>query len=154
MSITYTSDAILESKADALVVPVNTVGVMGAGLAKAFARRWPALEREYLIQCAKGSLHIGSLFFWKIPRHTRHGQPTPRYVVCLPTKRDWRQPSRIEYVETGLRLFTQYYDAFEIESASFPRLGCGLGGLAWEQVKPLMEKHLAGLPIPVQIHLT
>ncbi len=146
--IEYTTAPILESDADALVVPVNTVGVMGAGLAKAFARRWPELAREYTIKCVRGYLGIGTLFFWVIPA----AKGPPRYVVCLPTKQNWRDPSRLEYVETGVRLFAELYDAFDIASASFPQLGCGLGGLAWNQVKPRMEHHLAGLPIPVRVH--
>ncbi len=146
--IEYTTAPILESDADALIVPVNTVGVMGAGLAKVFARQWPELAREYTIKCVQGYLGVGTLFFWAIPA----AKGPPRYVVCVPTKRNWRDPSRIEYVETGLRLFAELYDAFEIASASFPQLGCGLGGLAWNQVKPRMEQYLAGLPIPVRVH--
>ena len=152
--VEYVTTPILGSDADALVVPVNTVGVMGAGLARAFARRYPDLARDYAIQCAQDTLRIGTLFFWRIP--FRDDDPAPRYrcIVCLPTKRDWRQPSQVEFVETGLRLFTELYDVFDIESASFPQLGCGLGGLAWDQVKPLMEQYLSNLPIRVRVHLS
>ncbi len=144
--VEYTTAPILDSDADALVVPVNTVGVMGAGLAKAFARRYPDLASTYAIKCAQRTLQIGTLFFYHAP--------DGKVIVCLPTKRDWRDPSRIEYVETGVRLFAELYDAFEIASASFPQLGCGLGGLTWNQVKPRMEQHLADLPIRVRVHIT
>ena len=155
MPITYTSSNIFDSTADALVVPVNTAGVMGAGLAKQFATRWPDLLAEYGSACARGVLKIGSLFFWQVndPRHAKL-ITTPRYVVCFPTKRHWRYPSKLEYIETGLGLFTQHYGTFDITTAAFPKLGCGLGQLNWDRdVEPLMERYLNPLPLSVSIHL-
>jgi O-acetyl-ADP-ribose deacetylase (regulator of RNase III) len=129
----------------ALVNPVNTAGVMGAGLAREFKRRYPEMFREYAALCANERLAVGKLFFYRAP--------DARVIVNLPTKQHWRQPSRLEFVETGLRLFATYYAAFEITAVAFPRLGCGLGGLNWEnQVKPLMERYLDPLPIRVAVY--
>jgi O-acetyl-ADP-ribose deacetylase (regulator of RNase III) len=70
------------------------------------------------------------------------------------TKKHWRQPSRVEYIEAGLHKFVEHYGEYGISSVSFPQLGCGHGGLDWEsQVQPLMERYLHDLPIPVYIHL-
>jgi len=164
MTVQYVTIPILESDADALVAPVNTVGVMGKGLALAFARQFPDLANDYATQCARGRLTIGQLYFWRIPNDEpiiesaveSADESTTKFrrVVCLPTKRHWRHPSQLEYVEIGLQLFVKHYAAFGITRAAFPQLGCGLGGLDWElRVKPLMEKYLAPLPIAITIHL-
>jgi hypothetical protein len=77
-----------------------------------------------------------------------------KIVVNFPTKRNWRHPSKPEYIEAGLKIFCEQYSDFGIGSVAFPQLGCGNGELDWEsQVKPLMERYLKRLPIPVYIHL-
>lgn len=129
----------------ALVNPVNTVGVMGAGLAREFKRRYPEMFQEYAVRCATERLTVGKLFFYRAP--------DARVIVNLPTKRHWQQPSQLDFIATGLRLFVAYYAAFDISAVAFPRLGCGLGGLSWEsQVKPLMERYLDPLPIRVEVY--
>jgi hypothetical protein len=75
-------------------------------------------------------------------------------VLNVPTKRDWRDKSRLEYIETGLTKFVEIYEQEAITSISFPRLGCGLGSLDWEnEVRPLMEHYLSPLPIDIIIHV-
>lgn len=141
----YVSYGIFDSPADALVNPVNTSGVMGAGLALAFRQRYPAMFAEYRRMCLRGRLRPGALHIWRGPEKT---------IVNLPTKADWRLPSRLEYIEAGLAAFSATWREYGISSVSFPRLGCGRGGLDWEsQVRPLMERYLCDLPISVLIHL-
>lgn len=146
----YTTRSIFESNANALICPVNTVGRMGKGLALAFAQRYPDMEREYISRCAQSRLKIGSIFVYTLP----NAQDSPRHLVCLPTKKHYRDPSKLEYVETGLQVFVKHFQSFDITSAAFPQIGCGLGGLNWsKQVMPLMVRYLDSLSIPVTIHL-
>lgn len=140
----YSTDSIFDSPAQTLVNPVNTVGVMGAGLAKEFARRYPAMVRPYAAACASGDLRPGTLWLWRTPE---------KWVLCFPTKQHWRNPARLELIEQGLLEFVRTYRARRIESAAFPQLGCGLGGLDWETVQPAMERHLRPLSIPVWVHV-
>jgi O-acetyl-ADP-ribose deacetylase (regulator of RNase III) len=101
--------------------------------------------QQYQTLCQKGELDVGQLWLYKSP---------DKWVLNFPTKRDWRDKSHIEYIETGLIKFVEIYEQEGLISISFPRLGCGLGGLNWEnEVRPLMEHYLNPLPIEVIIHI-
>ena len=143
--ITYLASDLFQSPAQVLVNAVNTVGAMGKGIALKFKRKYPEMFTQYQAMCQQGEFGIGQLWLYKSPQ---------KWVLNFPTKRDWRDKSRIEYVETGLTQFVKTYEAESITSISFPRLGCGLGGLNWEnEVRPLMEHYLNPLPIEVIIHI-
>jgi O-acetyl-ADP-ribose deacetylase (regulator of RNase III) len=143
--ITYVEGDLFQSPAKVLVNTVNTVGVMGKGIAGNFRRIYPEMFRQYQTLCEKGQLDIGKLWLWK----TSH-----KWILNFPTKRDWRQASRPEYIQAGLEKFVTTYADKGINSISFPQLGCGNGELDWQtQVRPLMEQYLAPLPITIFIHL-
>jgi len=143
--ITYVRTNIFESRADVLVNTVNTVGVMGKGLAKEFKRIYPDMFDIYQKFCENGSLTIGKLQLYKTPN---------KWILNFPTKANWRSPSKLEYIEQGLEKFVLNYNRLAIKSIAFPMLGCGNGGLSWEdEVKPLMEKYLKPLPIDIFIHV-
>lgn len=143
--ITYIQGDIFTSPATVLVNTVNTVGVMGKGIAKDFKAYFPEMFRKYQEACDSGELRIGTLQFFRTPHKS---------VLNFPTKRHWRQKSRVEDIERGLHAFVARYADFSISSVAFPQLGCGNGELDWEtQVLPLMEKYLSPLPIDVYIHL-
>ncbi len=143
--ITYVSGNIFESPARVLVNPVNTVGVMGKGLAKEFKTIYPEMFKEYQHYCETGLLDIGRLWIYK----TDH-----KWILNFPTKKNWRSPSKHEYIEAGLKKFISTYAQKGITSISFPLLGCGNGELDWEtDVHPLMKKYLNKLPIDIYIHL-
>lgn len=145
MPINYVNDDLFESQASVLVNTVNTVGVMGKGIAKVFKRQYPKMFEEYQRKCANGSLDIGKLWLY---------ETSPKWILNFPTKKHWRNKSKVEYIEAGLKEFVDIHASKGIESISFPMLGCGNGGLDWDsQVKPLMEKHLHRLPIDIYIHL-
>lgn len=144
--IHYVNTDIFDSNAQTLVNPVNTVGVMGGGLALKFKELYPEMYHKYRIACRNSNFTVGHIFSYKVS--------SEKLVVCLPTKKHWRHPSQIKYVKDGLNAFVQNYKSLEITSVSFPKLGCGLGGLNWEgEVKPVMEKHLSNLDIDVFIHI-
>lgn len=141
--LTYIRTSILDSKAQTVTNTVNTVGVMGKGLASAMKKRYPAMFEEYVRLCDEHKLRIGQLWLWKTGT---------QWVLNFPTKRHWRNPSRLSYVEKGLQKFVAEYERRGISEIAFPRLGCGNGNLDWDDIRPLMERYLANLPIPVYIH--
>ena len=143
--ITYVVCDLFASPAQTLVNTVNTVGVMGKGIAKDFKAIYPEMFARYQELCERGQFDIGQLW----PYRTSN-----KLVLNFPTKKHWRSPSRPEYIEAGLRTFAAKYYIYGVTSISFPLLGCGNGELDWEsQVRPLMEQYLGKLPIDVYIHL-
>jgi len=147
--ITYQTGNIFSSKAQVLVNPVNTVGVMGKGLALAFKEKYPRMFRVYKTLCRDGLLRVGFPWLWS--------DTEGHYVLLFPTKVHWKYFSRVEYIEEGLQSFAARIEGhaygFPITSIAFPTLGCGLGGLDFRtQVKPLMETYLSNLPIAVEVY--
>lgn len=143
--LSYVKSSLFSSPARVLVNTVNTVGVMGKGVALEFKKRYPAMYERYRELCDAGDFEIGQLWLWRGP---------DRWVLNFPTKTTWRKPSDPEYIEKGLRTFRENFSGWGIDNVSFPLLGCGNGNLDWEtQVQPLMEKYLRGLPIVVYIHV-
>lgn len=138
MTIRYAKGSIFGAKSQTIVNTVNCVGVMGKGLALEFRKRYPRMFEEYRKEYEEGRLAIGKLhLFTRYPDH---------WILNFPTKKHWRQKSRIEYIEAGLKTFAENYRAWGIKSIAFPQLGCQLGGLNWKDVKPLMESYLKDLP--------
>ena len=143
--ITYVDFSLFDSPCKVLVNTVNTVGVMGKGIAKEFKDIYPDMFTEYQILCERGQIDIGNL--WIYPTSNK-------WVMNFPTKKSWRSPSKPEYLEAGLQKFARIYQEARIASVSFPMLGCGNGELDWEShVKPLMERYLRPLPIEIFIHM-
>jgi O-acetyl-ADP-ribose deacetylase (regulator of RNase III) len=137
-------DSFFAADAEALVNTVNCVGVMGKGLALQFKRRFPANFEAYAAACLRGEVKIGSMCVFAGPRD-RGGQ-SPRFIINFPTKRHWREPSRIEYVRDGLIAMIKEIRARDIRSVAVPPLGCGNGGLSWDEVKPMIERAATTLP--------
>ena len=143
--ITYIDGDIFESPAKTLVNTVNTKGVMGKGIALEFKRIYPEMFKRYRMHCEKKNLTIGRLYLYK----TAH-----KWILNFPTKEHWRNPSRLEYIESGLQKFVSKYAEMGVTSIAFPQLGCGNGELDFDsQVKPLMEGYLGKLSMPVYIYL-
>jgi len=142
--IKYIEGDIFSSPAQVIVNTVNTVGVMGKGIALEFKNRYPNMFETYKKACEKHQLTIGKLMLVFEPDH---------WILLFPTKQNWRYPSKLEYIESGLIKFTQTYVEKNISSIAFPKLGCGNGELEWEQVRALMEKYLKPLPIDIYIYL-
>lgn len=139
----YRRTSIFESPAQTLVNTVNCVGVMGKGLAQAFRDREPDMYAAYKRICDQKALTPGKLWLWR-------GRGS--WVLNFPTKIHWRNPSKLEWIEDGLAKFVSAYEAQGITEISFPLLGCGNGGLDWEDVRPVMEHYLSQVSIPVYIH--
>ena len=124
-----TKDNILESSANAIVIPVNCVGTMGKGLAKQAAEWYPEIVPPYQKACSRGDLVPGVAAILNKPTE-------PYRIILLPTKDDWRKPSEYPWISRGLRNLGYYLGSFpEIQSIAFPALGCGLGELDWDIVQ-------------------
>ena len=140
----YIEGDIFKSPAKVLVNTVNTVGVMGKGIARCFKLYYPDMFTQYQRYCENGSFDIGKLWLYK------NGSKS---VLNFPTKKDWKQPSKPEFIQRGLEKFVQTYTDRGITSIAFPHLGCGNGELDWDKVvHPLMKKYLQNLPIDIFIY--
>lgn len=127
---------LLEAEVEALVNPVNCVGVMGRGLALAFRTRFPDNFEAYAA-CRRGAVVPGEMFVFGT------GRPQPRWIVNFPTKRHWRERSRMDDLARGLSSLTDTIREREIRSLALRALGCGLGGLEWRAVRARIEAALA-----------
>jgi O-acetyl-ADP-ribose deacetylase (regulator of RNase III) len=137
--IEETTGDMFAAKVDALVNAVNTVGVMGKGLALAFKTKFPDNFTAYQRACKAGEVVPGKMFV--VERAT-----APRWIVNFPTKRHWRDASRIEDVKSGLVDLIEQVRVHGMSSVAMPALGCGLGGLAWADVRPLIVEACERLP--------
>ena len=138
--IRFTHGDIFAQPAEAIVNPVNCVGVAGAGLALRFRRHHPDAFQAYRRACAEGRLRPGRMFMFDT------GRDTPRWIVHFPTKRHWRNRSAIGDIEAGLRGLAAALAGHGIRSVAIPPIGCGLGGLDWRAVRPLVTACLADVP--------
>ncbi len=151
--IRYLEDgSLFDSRADALVNPVNCDGYMGKGIALEFKRRFPEYFPPYKQACDTGKLIPGHPFCVRLIVQPNLIGAKPA-VVMFPTKDHWRDESRIEWIDQGLAYLRDHYHQWRIGSIAMPQVGCGLGGLTWEQVKPLIEKYFADEPVGVEVYV-
>lgn len=145
--IHYTHGNLLDASTDALVNAVNTVGVMGKGIALMFKERFPRNMEEYAKACKAKQVQTGRMFI------TETGELLgPRLIVNFPTKQHWRASSKMEWIDAGLDDLRRCIGAYQIRSIAIPPLGAGNGGLHWLDVKPKIEAALSDLP-NVEIHI-
>ena len=138
--IRFKAGDILTEDVEALVNTVNCVGVMGRGIALQFKKAFPANFKAYASACERGEVKPGRMFVFETGALTN-----PRYIVNFPTKRHWRGRSRMADVEKGLEALAAEIETRNIRSIAVPPLACGLGGLAWDDVRPRIEAALEGL---------
>lgn len=147
MSVTLEHGDLLQQDADAIVNTVNTVGVMGKGIALQFKQKWPENYKAYVKACERHEVQPGKMFIYDAG-----GLLRPRYIINFPTKRHWREPSRMEDIDAGLLDLIRQVKELKIHSIALPPLGCGNGGLDWNEVRPRIEQAFAGLP-DIAVHL-
>ena len=150
--IVFKKGNLFDSECQTLVNTVNCVGVMGAGIAKQFKQKFPNMFNEYKLACKPGEYrcleHGGDIWIYNYIEYFKH-----KKILCFATKENWMYPSKIEWIERGLKRFVEDYKYWEIESIAWPKLGCTNGKLNWEkQVKPLMVKYLDDLDIINEIY--
>ncbi len=134
---------LFTSKSQTIVNTVNTVGVMGAGVALEFKLRYPDMYEKYVELCKAGEIHIGKLWIYKTEQ---------RWILNFPTKMDWKDDSKIEYLEKGLEKFLLTYKQKGITSIAFPLLGARNGRIPQAESLKIMKGYLEKCDIPIEIY--
>lgn len=145
--ITYTIGNLLESDTVALVNTVNTVGVMGKGVALQFREKYPTNFQIYATACKKGEVKIGQMLVTR--DRTLEGE---KIIINFPTKTEFYRKSQYRFIEEGLQDLVRVIAEYQIESLAMPPLGCGYGGLQWEKVKTMIEEYLGSSPARVIVY--
>jgi O-acetyl-ADP-ribose deacetylase (regulator of RNase III) len=140
--VTLINGDIFSSNAQTIVNTVNCVGVMGKGIALEYKKRYPDMFLKYKEICNKKQLDIGKLWLYKGP---------DKWVLNFPTKKDWRNPSEVEYLILGLDKFVKTYKEKGITSIAFPLLGANNGGLSKDTSLAIMKQYLNKCDIDVYI---
>lgn len=146
--IHYITGNILESEAEALVNTVNTVGVMGKGIALQFKKAYPNNFKAYEASCKSNDVQVGKMFV-AIDSNITSGE---KIIINFPTKTNWRKPSEYAYIKNGLDDLVKVISTKQIKSIAIPPLGAGNGGLNWEKVKKIIEQKLEHLPIDIFVY--
>lgn len=136
--IEYKKGDILCEDVEALVNPVNCVGVMGRGLALQFKKAFPENFKEYAADCERDEVQPGRIFRTVLLTN-------PKHIINFPTKRHWTDKSSIEDIDSGLVALVDEISSRSIQSIAIPPLGSGLGGLDWSDVRPRIENSLLSL---------
>ena len=144
--ITYTQGNLLEAKAEAFVNTVNTVGVMGKGIALMFKERFGENFRLYAAACKAKQVDTGKMFVTEVSE-----LDGPRWIVNFPTKQHWRAPSQLAWVIEGLQDLRQFLIRHHVKSIAIPPLGAGNGGLDWIAVREQIEIALGDLDIEILV---
>jgi O-acetyl-ADP-ribose deacetylase (regulator of RNase III) len=145
--ITYKTGNLLDAPVQALVNTVNTVGVMGKGVALQFKTAYPENAKAYTDAVNEGKVKLGEVLVVPI-----NSISSVKYIINFPTKAHWRYPSRIAWIKSGLENLRQQILEYNIKSIALPPLGCGNGGLDWSEVKPLIESALTDLPAEITVY--
>lgn len=140
--IELTKGNLLEAPAEALVNTVNTAGIMGKGIALQFKQAYPQMFRAYERACKAGEVKLGKVQVFDLGGLVGG----PRWIINFPTKGHWRAGSRMGDIEAGLHDLIAAIKRLQIRSIAVPPLGCGNGGLDWNEVRPRIEAAFADLP--------
>lgn len=144
--ITFKKGDLLSSDAQALVNTVNTVGVMGKGIALQFKNRFPVNYAVYRDACKKGTFSVGQVLV------VEDGDlMNKKFIINFPTKAHWKGNSKYEYVLSGLKALREAIEKHNIKSIAIPPLGCGNGGLDWSKVKAMIVQELSDFPIGITV---
>ncbi|MFH1159471.1 MAG: macro domain-containing protein [bacterium] len=145
--VTYRIGNLLEAETEALVNTVNTIGIMGKGVALQFKDTFPENYKLYYKAVKSGEIKIGRVFVTQV--RTLQGD---RYIINFPTKTHWRNPSKIEYISQGLDDLKRVIRQLFIQSIALPPLGCGNGRLDWTLVKTEIENKLSDLNVEIIVY--
>ena len=146
MPINIYAGDIFESKAQTLTNPVNTVGVMGKGLASEFKRRYPEMFRDYEFRCKTGKFSMSHPYVYESHKH--------QWILNFPTKTNWRdRTADLNGIIGGLNTLSRTYKNLGITSLAMPMLGCAEGGLDWIKMGGYIIDYLSDIPIPIELYL-
>lgn len=134
---------LFKSNAQTLVNTVNTVGVMGKGVALSFKQRFPGMFEDYFRRCQLKEVRLGRPYLYR--------NVAPPNIINFPTKDHWRGVSRLSDIVAGLKYLEANIGEWGVTSLAVPPLGCGEGQLEWRVVGKTLYRHLVRLNIPVQL---
>lgn len=134
---------LFASKMQTIVNAVNCRGVMGKGIALKFKQQYPNMYQNYRSLCQQKRITLGHPHLWT---------ESDPWILNFPTKDDWKNKSTLASIEDGLRYLAEHVRTWGITSLAIPALGCGEGGLNWDDVRPLIQKYLGPLDIPIEIY--
>lgn len=142
-------EIFIDSKEEAIVNTVNTVGVMGKGVALLIKEKFKENYRQYRAACKRNDIEVGRMFVVRTEASQRklldstsekNESENPQWIINFPTKKHWRNPSQLVWIEDGLKDLKRVIDENGIQTVAMPQLGCGNGGLDWKDVKPLVDE--------------
>lgn len=153
---------LLDSDSQAIVNTVNTVGVMGKGIALLFKKAYPENFKNYRKECLKKNVKVGRMLEFKVGNDDTsdlfnqtmdsNKSEHPMWIINFPTKQHWRSPSNLQWIEQGLNDLKRVIDEHNIQSIALPQLGCGNGGLDWKDVEPKIQKAFADSDVRVIVY--
>ena len=135
--ITFKVGDIFSEEVEAIVNPVNCVGVSGAGLALAFRKRYPDNYEAYRSACFDNECSVGKVFTFQ-----NDVGISPEYIINFPTKNHYRDASDLSYIHKGMISLCNEIERLNLLTIAMPALGCGLGGLKWNEVRPVITKYI------------
>lgn len=148
MSIVFKQGNIFDSNCDVIVNTINCVGVMGKGIALEFKKKYPKMFDDYKKRCSLHSVRPGAPYLYLLDSNNdKH-----KYILNFPTKDHWRAKSKMDYVISGMQWFCNNFKQFDFKSIAFPALGCGNGGLSFDDVRLIMVEYLQKLDLDIEIY--
>jgi O-acetyl-ADP-ribose deacetylase (regulator of RNase III) len=144
MAIRILVGNILDSQAQTLINTVNSVGVMGKGIALEFKNRFPDMFQDYIERCTRHEIKPGEPYLYRtllVPQ-----------IINFPTKDHWKSVSKLSDIERGLEYLLAHYKEWGVQSLAIPPLGCGNGQLEWRAIGPLIYKFVKQMDIPVEMY--
>lgn len=109
----------------------NCAGAMGKGIAVDFKKRWFKMYQEYKNKCKLGDFQTGDVFVW---------EEDENIVFNLGTQKTWRTKATLDAISSSVSKMITIAESKKLETVAMPRVGAGLGGLKWEDVKSLLEE--------------
>jgi O-acetyl-ADP-ribose deacetylase (regulator of RNase III) len=137
---------ILDSRMQSRVNTINCVGVMGKGIALSFKQKYPEMFNDYKKRCQLNQVKLGHPYIYS--------ENNSRYIINFPTKKHWKDDSKLEWIEAGLKQLVINIKKWKITSLAIPPLGCTNGGLKWKDVRPLIYFYLSPIGIPIEIYVS
>jgi O-acetyl-ADP-ribose deacetylase (regulator of RNase III) len=142
--IIYMQGDLFSSTTPAIGHGVNTTGVMGAGIAVAFKKEFPEMYEEYRQHCLDGSLEPGGLFEYAVEEENL-------YVYNLATQDKPGAHAHLDWLRSSLNTALWRVDGYGMDRIALPRIGAGLGGLAWEDVERVMLEVVANYKCDIEL---
>lgn len=152
MAVKLVKGDLFESDMQTLTNTVNCVGVMGKGVALEFKKRYPKMYKDYQARCKNNLVKLGEPYLYEDEPTLFEDNSPCVSILNFPTKNHWRNHSNINDIANGLDYLAAHYKEWRITSIAFPPLGCGNGGLNWEDVCPLMMNKLEPLDLQAEIY--